>query len=74
MLTQGATSVTNTFTNVDVAGSVKDDLAWLGFGVGCGGYRATPRITDFRFARLDVPEASPASRYLASAATSTEAR
>ena len=73
VLTQGATSVTNTFTNVDVAGSVKDDLAWLGFGVGCGGYRATPRITDFRFARLDAPEASPTSRYLASVEVAADA-
>ena len=73
VMTQGATSVTNTFTDVDVAGSVKDDLAWLGFGVGCGGSQATPRITDFRFARLDAPEAAPASRYLASVEVAADA-
>ncbi len=73
VMTQGATSVTNTFTDVDVAGSVKDDLAWLGFGVGCGGSQATPRITDFRFARLEAPEAAPASRYLASVEVAADA-
>lgn len=73
VLTQGATSVTNTFADVDVAGSVKGDLAWLGFGVGCGGCQATPRITDFRFTRLDAPEAAPASRYLASVEVAADA-
>ncbi|MGN0847323.1 MAG: hypothetical protein ACI4RA_08070 [Kiritimatiellia bacterium] len=66
VMTQGETSVENTFADFDVAGSVKDAYAWLGFGVGCGGYAATPRITNLRFERLDDRDVLAGESYLAS--------
>ncbi|MGN0846886.1 MAG: hypothetical protein ACI4RA_05825 [Kiritimatiellia bacterium] len=66
VMTQGGTSVTNTFADFDVAGSVKGAYAWLGFGVGCGGSTATPRITNFRFERLDDSDPLANESYLAS--------
>lgn len=66
VMTQGATSVTNTFDNFDVAGSVGGSYAWLVFGVGCGGAQATPKITNFKFEHLDNVDALADQRYLAS--------
>ncbi|MGN0847649.1 MAG: hypothetical protein ACI4RA_09730, partial [Kiritimatiellia bacterium] len=66
VMTQGETSVENTFADFDVAGSVKGAYAWLGFGVGCGGSTATPRITNFRFERLDDSDPLANESYLAS--------
>ncbi len=75
VMAQGATSVTNVFTGCDIVASVKDTSAWLGFGVGCGGCQATPRITNFRYTRHATEAAADqnATRYLASVAVAEDA-
>ena len=72
-MTQGAASFSHVFENVDVGKSVGGSYAWLGFGVGCGGAQATPRITNLRFAHLDNVDALAGSRYLASVDVTADA-
>jgi autotransporter-associated beta strand protein len=47
VMTQGALSITNTFTGVNIPTDVGSDFAYLGFGGGCGGAQAEMRVRDF---------------------------
>ncbi len=75
VMTQGATVVTNTFTNLDIVSAVKDTSAWMGFGVGSGGVQALLSITNFRYTRHATEAATDqnATRYLASVAVAEDA-
>ena len=47
IMTQGAVTITNTFTGVNIPTDVGSEYAYLGFGGGCGGASGEMRVRDF---------------------------
>jgi autotransporter-associated beta strand protein len=65
IMKQGAVTITNTFTGVNIPTDVGSDYAYLGFGGGCGGAYGEMRIRDFRLT-YDTPSDTTANQtYLA---------
>jgi len=46
---QGTNTVATVISNVNIRAQVGDDLAYVGFGSGCGGQQCETRVKDFRF-------------------------
>ena len=65
-ITQGATSVTHVFNNVNIPADVGDDYAYVGFGAGNGGACNEVRIRNFRMTSDTPVDALPNQQVLAS--------
>ncbi len=67
IMTQGAVTITNTFTGVNIPTDVGSDFAYLGFGGGCGGSFGEMRVRDFTMT-YDAPltDTLPNQTYVAS--------
>jgi autotransporter-associated beta strand protein len=66
LMTQGATTVTHVFSNVNIPADVGDDYAYVGFGAGNGGACNEVRIRNFRMTSDTPFDALPNQQALAS--------
>ena len=64
---QGTNVFATVFSNVNIRAQVGDDLAYVGFGAGCGGQQCETRVKDFRFALTAPTNPVPLSACLGTA-------
>jgi len=64
---QGTNVFATVFSNVNIRAQVGDDLAYVGFGSGCGGQQCETRVKDFRFALTAPTNPVPVSACLGTA-------